>query len=77
MCMSGNYPIENALNSSFFEKEDLSIFSYVPLGVVYVPLPYAICHFREVPRLACTVVRGLCTVGYGFCILVFYVLLWP
>lgn len=75
MCMSGNYLIENVLNSPFFEKGNLFVFSYVPLGMVYVPLPYAICHFREVPRLTCTVVKGLCTVGYGFCILVFYVLL--
>lgn len=73
MCMSGNYLIENVLNSPFFEKGNLFVFSYVPLGMVYVPLPYAICHFREVPRLTCTVVKGLCTVGYGFCILVFYV----
>lgn len=71
VCMYWNEKIKNGLNFPFFEKGDLSEFLFVPLGWVLVLLPYVIRVFRPFSVLVLNLARGLCTVGYGFCIFVF------
>lgn len=67
--------VENGLKFFFLGKGFLSYFLYVPLGMVFVLLPYAISLLHRVLIWGCTVGMGFCTFGYGFCTFAFFVLL--